>query len=246
MAAVEFRFYEELNDFLAAPLRKRPFAYGSAENATVKHAIEALGVPHTEVELVLVNGVSVGFEHRLAEHDRVSVYPQFEAFDITPLLRVRPAPLRDTRFIADAHLGRLARYLRFLGLDTLYRNAWSDEELVALARAEHRIVLTRDRALLMRREVTHGCFIRATEPLAQLRELAVRLNLDAGGRRASRCMLCNLPLHAVEKAQVEARLAPGTRARHDHFWCCTGCDRVYWRGSHWQRLTDSVGAAVSA
>jgi uncharacterized protein with PIN domain/sulfur carrier protein ThiS len=245
MAAVEFRFYEELNDFLAAPLRKRAFSYDSAENATVKHAIEALGVPHTEVELVLVNGESVGFEHRLAEHDRVSVYPQFEAFDVTPLLRVRPAPLRDTRFIADAHLGRLARYLRFLGHDTLYRNAWSDGELVALARAEHRIVLTRDRALLMRREVTHGCFVRAIEPLTQLRELAARLDLDVRGPRASRCLLCNLPLRSVAKAQVDARLEPGTRARHENFWMCDGCDRVYWRGSHWQRLLDSVCAAVT-
>jgi uncharacterized protein with PIN domain len=246
MAAVEFRFYEELNDFLAAPLRKSTFGYDSAENATVKHAIEALGVPHTEVELILVNGESVGFEHRLADHDRVSVYPQFEAFDVTPLLRVRPAPLRDTRFIADAHLGRLARYLRFLGHDTLYRNAWHDSELVAISCAERRIVLTRDRALLMRRDVTHGCFIRATEPLAQLRELAARLDLDASGTRASRCMLCNLPLHAVDKAEVEARLAPGTRERHDRFWSCSGCDRVYWRGSHWQRLLASVAEAVSA
>jgi hypothetical protein len=246
MAAVEFRFYEELNDFLAAPLRKRTFDYESAQNATVKHAIEALGVPHTEVELILVNGVSVGFGHRLVERDRVSVYPQFEAFDVTPLLRVRAEPLRDTRFIADAHLGRLARYLRFLGYDTLYRNAWQDGELVALARAEHRIVLTRDRALLMRRDVSHGCFVRAIEPLAQLRQVAGRVELDAGGRRASRCMLCNLPLQAVDKAEVQARLPEGTRERQERFWTCTGCDRVYWRGSHWQRLLASVSEAVSA
>jgi uncharacterized protein len=245
MAAVEFRFYEELNDFLPASLRRRAFGYDSADNATVKHAIEALGVPHTEVELVLVNGVSVTFDHRLTEHDRVSVYPQFEAFDVTPLLHVRPAPLRDTRFIADAHLGRLARYLRFLGYDTLYRNAWHDSELVSIARDERRIVLTRDRALLMRREVTHGCFVRATEPLAQLRELVQRLQLAVGPARERRCMLCNLPLQAVDKAKVESRLAAGTRSNHHHFWTCTGCDRIYWRGSHWQRLLARMNGAVS-
>src|SRR5262245_17820524 len=206
MAAAEFRFYEELNDFLPPARRKRSFACDCARDASVKHAIEALGVPHTEVELVLVNGESVAFDRPLRDGDRVSVYPKFEAFDIRTLLKVRERPLRDTRFIADAHLGKLARYLRFLGYDTLYRNAWSDRELVSIACAQQRILLTRDRGALMHRELTHGCYVRDGMPLAQLRALAQRLDLAADATRTSRCMLCNVPLKAVDKSAVEPRL----------------------------------------
>jgi histidine ammonia-lyase len=168
MAVAEFRFYEELNDFLAPARRRRSFEYDCAPHATVKHAVEALGVPHTEIELILVNGESVDFSYRVATGDRISVYPMFEALDVTPLLRVRARPLRTPRFIADAHLGALAKYLRAAGFDALYRNDYHDREVAAIAAAEHRIVLSRDRALLMRKEITHGCFaLRETglEPL---------------------------------------------------------------------------------
>jgi uncharacterized protein with PIN domain len=173
-----FRFYEELNDFLAPALRKRDIEYRCARAATVKNAIEALGVPHTEVELILVNGESVDFSYLMREADRVSVYPKFESFDIRPLLRVREAPLRELRFVADAHLGGLARLLRMLGFDTLYSNTITDEEIRDLAQADGRIVLTRDRELLKRREITHGCFVRALKPSQQLREIVQRLQLD--------------------------------------------------------------------
>lgn len=244
MAAAEFRFYEELNDFLPPARRRVAFSAALAESATVKHAIESLGVPHTEVELVLVDGMSVGFAHRLHGGERVAVYPVFEAFDVSPLVRLREAPLRNTRFIADAHLGRLARTLRFLGFDTAWRNAWGDAELAALAAAEHRIVLTRDRALLMRREVTHGVYLRSEAPLAQLAQLAGRLQLDLAAPRAARCMLDNTPLEAVTEAAVAHRLQAGTRARHAQFWHCPACERVYWRGSHWTRLTAAVDGAI--
>src|ERR1043166_4884896 len=102
MPVARFRFYEELNDFLAPDHRRREFDAPFARAATVKNAIEALGVPHTEVELILVNGRSVDFGHRMREADRVSVYPTFEAFDIAPLLRVREKPLRRTRVISDS------------------------------------------------------------------------------------------------------------------------------------------------
>jgi uncharacterized protein with PIN domain len=240
----EFRFYEELNRFVAPALRKRDFAYAVAPGASVKHAIEALGVPLTEVELILVDGVSVGFDHPLAGGERVAVYPKFEAFDIASLLRVREAPLRSTRFVADAHLGRLARHLRFLGYDTLYHNAWHDRELVERARAEQRIVLTRDRELLKRRDVTHGCYLHATAPLEQLRELVQRLELHAPGAEP-RCLECNGTLEAVPKEAVDHRLPPRTRAAFDAFWRCAGCDRVYWRGSHWQRLRGRLAAALA-
>ena len=172
-----FRFYEELNDFLPAQRRTRDFEAPCARGATTKHMIEALGVPHTEVELIFVNGESVGFDRLLDDGDRVAVYPKFEAFDVTSLLRVRTAPLRVTRFVADAHMGGLAKLLRMAGFDTLYDNGFSDNEIAAIAGREARIVLSRDRDLLKRREITHGCYVRALKPWQQLREIFDRLDL---------------------------------------------------------------------
>lgn len=236
MASVEFRFYEELNDFLPPRLRKRAFAQPIAQAASVKHAIEALGVPHTEVELILVNGDSVGFSYLLSEGDRVSVYPKFEALDITPLLKVRERPLRTPRFIADAHLGGLARYLRLLGFDTLYLNAYDDKELARIAVTEQRIVLTRDRELLKRRAISHGCYIRAVHPQEQLREIVSRLDLRRAAAPVSRCLCCNTRLQPVVKQDIIALLASDTAHHYERFWTCRDCNRIYWQGSHWRRM----------
>jgi hypothetical protein len=141
----EFRFYEELNDFLAPVLRKRAFSYAFNGTPSVKDAIEAIGVPHTEVDLVLVDGKSVDFTRRLAGGERVAVYPVFERLDISQVTRLRARPLRVTRFVLDVHLGKLARYLRLLGFDTCYRNDYDDDAIIGLARGESRIILTRDK-----------------------------------------------------------------------------------------------------
>jgi len=236
MVTATFRFYEELNDFLARPLRRRAFSCACARNATAKHMIEALGVPHTEVELILVNGESVGIEHPLADGDRVAVYPKFEALDIRPLLRVRDAPLRELRFVADAHLGGLAQLLRLAGFDTLYDNHYPDDEIETLAAAEHRIVLTRDRELLKRRSITHGCYVRALKPRAQVHEIFERLDLAASARPFRLCLMCNAPLRPIERAAVRKRVPEGVYERQTRFVTCDVCERVFWEGSHWQRM----------
>lgn len=240
MVTATFRFYEELNDFLAPAQRGRTFASRCARAATTKHMIEALGVPHTEVELVLVNGESVGFERVLAEGDRVAVYPKFETLDITPLLRVRERPLRAVRFVADAHLGGLAHLLRMTGFDTLYDNGFRDDEIERLAQAEQRIVLTRDRELLKRRTITHGCYVRALRSQAQLREVFDRLDLARSAQPFTRCLSCNALLQPVEKAVVQERLPPQVRARHERFSACPGCGRIFWEGTHWRRMRELV------
>ncbi|NTV10817.1 MAG: Mut7-C ubiquitin/RNAse domain-containing protein [Zoogloea sp.] len=236
MLTVTFRFYEELNSFLPPARRQQEFDCGCAADATTKHMIEALGVPHTEVELVLVNGESVGFDRLLQDGDRVAVYPKFEAFDITPLIRVRKAPLRVTRFIADAHLGGLARLLRMTGFDTLYDNHFDDLEIELIAAGDGRVVLTRDRELLKRRTITHGCYVHALKPSRQLAEIFERLDLERSARPLSLCLNCNAPLRAIAKAEVEHRLPPSVQARHEHFSTCDQCGRVFWEGSHWQRM----------
>jgi uncharacterized protein with PIN domain len=244
MAVALFRFYEELNDFLAPARRRRDFALDCAENASVKHAIESVGVPHTEVDLILADGVSVGFGHRVSEGERISVYPVFEAFDVGPVQRLRPAPLRDPRFIADAQLGGLARRLRMLGFDTCYDNGAADRDIRAQAAGEHRIVLTRDRQLLICRDVTHGCYVHALKPDEQLREVVDRLHLSARARPFTRCLCCNAALQEVEKAEVLDRLPPAVARRHTRFRRCPSCERVYWPGDHHRRMSEALVAVL--
>jgi uncharacterized protein with PIN domain/sulfur carrier protein ThiS len=239
MVTATFRFYEELNDFLAPERRRQAFDRPCAQAATVKHMIEALGVPHTEVEMVLVNGESVGFDRMLKEGDRVAVYPKFEAFDVSPLLRVREHPLRvihPMRFVADAHLGGLARLLRMAGFDTLYDNSLDDSEIETIAAQLGRIVLTRDRELLKRRSITHGCYPHMLKPAQQLREIFQRLDLARSARPFTLCLHCNAPLHAIDQALVLDRIPPRARATYEHFSTCDVCQRVFWQGSHWQRM----------
>jgi uncharacterized protein with PIN domain len=245
MVTATFRFYEALNEFLAPEHRRREFACSCARAASAKHMIEALGVPHTEVELILVNGESVGFERPLCDGDRVAVYPKFEALDVTPLLRVRPEPLRGSRFIADAHLGGLAHMLRMAGFDTLYDNGYADAELVDIAQRQRRIILTRDTELLKRRAVTHGCYIHAIKPERQFREISVRLDLHRAMRPFTLCLNCNAPLRTVAKAEICDRLPPRVRETQERFSTCDACGRVFWEGSHWRNMTRVLAEATA-
>lgn len=249
MVTATFRFYEELNDFLPRERRRVGFTVPCARAATTKHMIEALGVPHTEVELILVNGETSGLDRLLEEGDRVAVYPKFETFDVSPLLRIRERPLRRLRFVADAHLGGLARLLRMAGFDTLYDNGYHDDEIVAIAAEQERVVLTRDRELLKRRTVTHGCYLHALKPALQFAELFRRLDLARSARPFSLCLSCNLPLRSVPKAEVLDRLPESVRLQHTEFNTCDHCGRVFWKGSHHKRMAamlEGVTAADSA
>ncbi len=202
--------------------------------------IEALGVPHTEVELILVNGRPVDFSRRLEEGERVSVYPHFGMFDITPLMNLRRPPARGCRFIADAHLGQLAKNLRMLGFDVLYRNDYSDAEIARIAASEDRIVLTRDRDLLIRKEIIHGCYLHAVACDEQLVEVISRFNLAQAARAFSRCLTCNGELHSIDKSRVADRVPQHSRQVYERFFECKGCAQVYWEGSHVDRMRDRV------
>ena len=240
MATAWLRFYEELNDFLPPERRKREFPYHFDRRASIKDVIESLGVPHTEVDLILVNGHSVDFGHIVRDGDRVSVYPVFEGLEIGPVQRLRPAPLREPRFVCDANLGRLAGYLRLLGFDTLYRNDFADAEVAETSAREHRILLTRDRRLLRRRIITHGYFVRAEDPREQAREVVHRFDLSGRARPFTRCVRCNGLLEWVDKEKILDQLEPKTRKYYDHFKRCRACGRIYWQGSHHRRANALV------
>lgn len=235
-ATVSVRVYAELGDLLAPSRRGRAFDAGIGVGTTVKDLVESLGVPHTEIDVILVNGRSVGFAHRLAPGDRVAVYPVFESIDVRPLVRLRPAPLRRTRFVLDVHLGRLARHLRLLGFDSSWRNDAEDAALVATSLDEGRILLTRDRGILKRAALTHAYYVREQDPHRQVGEVLRRFDLYDAVVPFGRCLECNALLEAAAKAEVEQLLPPRTRRDFDEFRRCRGCGRVYWKGSHYDRL----------
>ncbi|HXH04514.1 MAG TPA: Mut7-C RNAse domain-containing protein [Candidatus Competibacteraceae bacterium] len=236
----EFRFYEELNDFLPPERRKQSFIHCFTGTPSVKDQIQALGVPHTEVDLILVNGASVSFGHRLRGGERVAVYPMFERFDIGGLTRLRARPLRAPRFVLDVHLGKLARYLRFLGFDTRYRNDYHDVEIVRIARAERRIVLTRDLGILKHNAVTHGAFLHATNPRQQLAEVLTRFDLWRQVRMFSRCSHCNGLIVRTRRTELAEHLPGAILERYRAFYRCADCGQVYWEGSHYDRMNQWV------
>ncbi|HEV2448553.1 MAG TPA: Mut7-C RNAse domain-containing protein [Candidatus Sulfopaludibacter sp.] len=249
MARAAVRFYAELNDHLAPEDRYRTLDKDFLVPGSLKDFIESCGVPHTEVDLATVNGESSDFSRLVRDGDRVAVYPVFEALDITPVLRLRPRPLREPKFVLDVHLGRLAAYLRMLGLDAFYRNRAGDPELVLISVEQKRILLTRDRGLLMHSAVTHGYWLRQTDSRRQTAEVVRRFDLGRRLRPFTRCMACNELLSAASREEVAARVPPGVVAGHEEFRECPGCRRIYWQGSHYLRMRrwiDQLAAPMGA
>ena len=243
MPCAHFRFYAELNDFLSPQRRFRRFSHSFQGRVSIKDLVESFGVPHTEIDLILVNGVSVDFTCIVQEGDSIAVYPVFESLDIGPILRVRSQPLRTTRFVLDTHLGKLAANLRMLGFDSRYQNNFTDVELALISSHEKRILLTRDRGLLKRSVVTHGYWVRTTTPSQQVVEIVRRFDLIGSFRPFTRCLVCNETVEIVAKAEILDQLLPSLRLNRDDFRRCPRCLRIYWKGSHYQRMRRLVEEA---
>ena len=241
-----FRFYADLNDFLPPERRYVTFTRSFVLTATVKDMIEALGVPHPEVGLILVDGEPARFDHVVRDGERIAVYPSFEALPLPATMPVVRQAASQLRFVLDQHLGRLARYLRLLGFDALYAAECTDEELARISAAEERMILTRDVALLKRGPVVHGYCVRATEPRRQVVEVVRRFGLAGSLFPFSRCMHCNGVLEPAGEQAIAERVPPLARSRHDEFQTCASCGRVYWKGTHYERLSRLVDAVRAA
>jgi uncharacterized protein len=244
MNQAAIRFYAELNDFLSPERKNQTSTYLFGVSGSVKDVIEALGVPHTEVDLILANGQSVDFSYRVRDGDRISVYPVFEAIDITPVERLHATPPREVRFVLDTHLGKLADYLRMLGFDAAYRTDCPDEKLARLSLDEKRILLTRDRGLLKRNVIVRGYFVRATNPQEQLLQVLQRFDMFGAISPFKRCIHCNSLLQPVAKEKIVDRIPPKTKQHYEEFCVCPECDRIYWRGSHYQRMQRFIEAVL--
>ena len=232
---VHVRFYGPLRDFLPPERRGRRFPCQIKGCPAVKDTLEALGVPHVEVDVILINRVSRGFSHQLAEGDIIQVYPTGRAPGADRLIRLSPPPPA-LKFVVDSHLGKLVRHLRLLGFDSCYRKLFPDADIAALAARQRRIVLTRDKGLLKYRCLRWGYWVRSPDPDEQIREVAERFSLRRSARPFSLCVECNGRIEPVRKSEVAGRLPPRTRAFYRRFYRCRRCRRVYWRGSHYAKM----------
>ena len=203
------RFYEELNDLLPVSRRKTSFPCPFEAGSSVADLLDRMGVPPAQVDLVLVDGRSVDLSYEVQDQDRISVYPVFEAFDITPLSRIRSRPLRNPRFAAEGVLRPLAQCLRLLGFDVLHE---ADYDAVACARlaAEDRgrIVLARRAPASAWDSVTHSLRVGESHPLRQTNEVLARLDLFRAVRPFTRCIRCNGLLRVGTVPRVCDQLGP--------------------------------------
>lgn len=239
MPAITIRVYEELNDHLPADKRKKTFAYRAGEGERLADILARLGVPAAEMDLALVNGHPAALSFTPSEGDRVSFYPVFEALDVGGTTKVRLEPLRRPALMADVHLGRLARRLRMMGFDTLYRNDCDDDTLARISLDESRILLTSDRGLAARPELLRVYLVRSADRAGQLKEVVGRFDLPAAAP-FTRCMGCNCVLESVAKETVLDKLPPKVRERHNEFMRCPGCGKVYWKGDHYARMMEMI------
>ena len=231
-----FRFYAELNDFLPPAKKQKTIGCTFDDAPSVKDAIEAQGVPHPEIDLILVNGAPVTFSYKIQNEDHISVYPEFELLDISSVCRLRPRPLREPKFITDRNLGRLVRKMRLLGFDTLYSNAWPPQEIIRLALNEKRIILTRSARFLMNKRISRGYWVRAQEADKQTAEVVQKFDLFTLMKPFSRCSVCNGLIKKVPKEEVIAEIPERTKRYFNTFYRCEGCGRVYWEGTHYQKI----------
>ncbi|MGB2929226.1 MAG: Mut7-C RNAse domain-containing protein [Desulfobacterales bacterium] len=235
-----FRFYEELNDFLPKHRRKTDFEAKFKGKRSIKDMIEALGVPHTEIDLILVNGNSVDFNYILQDEDRVSVYPVFESLNITDVTLLRKIPLRRNKFIADINLGDIVKYMRVLGLDLYYNPLLSTREIIEISKRENRVILTKSRKLLKFKDVSHGIFIRPGTTTEQIRRIIYYLDIKDKIKPFSRCLRCNTLLDIVLKEKILDRIPSKTKEFCDEYVQCQSCDKIYWKGTHFINMKKAV------
>jgi uncharacterized protein with PIN domain len=229
MKTARFVFSPNLVPLLKRDLRVEPVELPFRGPQSAKHLVESLGIPHTEVGQLTANHQDIGLDYIVQNGDRIEVRG----------VKAESLPT-EPRFVLDGHLGRLASHLRMLGLDCLYHNGYKDKELVQISVEGGRILLTRDRLLLMHKVITQGYLLRSLDPTEQLYEVVERYDLFAWVKPFKRCLRCNHPLKAVEKETVLNRLEPLTKKYYHEFKLCPSCNQIYWKGSHYERMLQVI------
>lgn len=235
-----FLFLGELRDFLQGE-KKNDILYSFIGKPSIKDAVEALGVPHTEIDVLMANGESVTFSHCLKNGERIEVYPVSQQVrGPNNIVHLKQSPPGRPKFILDVHLGKLAKKLRLLGFDTIYSNTYTDREIVQRALDENRIILTRDRGLLKIKNVKYGYWIRSQDPNIQIDEISRRFNLFPQIKPFFRCMECNGIIRKIQKQKIIDRLQFKTKKYYNEFYHCEQCDNLYWKGTHYFKMINFI------
>jgi hypothetical protein len=230
-----FSFHGSLAAFL--PKNKQaPITYLFKGTPSIKDAIETIGVPHVEVDVILVNNTPVNFTYLLSPDDQVQIYPKNQFPPGVPLVHLITKFPDFPQFILDVHLGKLARLLRMLGFDALYERNYTDAQIAEIAAAEARIVLTKDVLLLKRKSIEWGYWLRSKHPNEQLLEVLHYFDLQQAIRPFYRCMTCNGCIQRVGKKEVVDLLLPETNKHFEEFYQCSQCHKIYWKGSHYEKM----------
>ncbi len=248
MRQVFVRVFGPLNDFLHPELRKCAHGVRLHTGQSVKDLIESLGIPHVEVAAITVNNRFTGFSTLPAEEDYICVYPEFFSFRLSGKDRLSPPPKRIPRFVLDVHLGKLTRLLRFAGFDSKSDRMWDDQTIALVSADEDRILLTRDRLLLKRSIVRRGYFVRSTDPAMQLKEVARRFQLEETADVFARCTSCNGRLGKIDRDEAAERVPSGVLKTGRAFNRCMKCGKIYWFGTHAERIIQMLeqsGLSVS-
>lgn len=237
------RFCGDLPELLRRAHSDGEVRYPVVRRASIKDVAESLGVPHTEIHgLLLLTSAGapreVGFGHALQPGEVLDISGPGGPVDAMRDGLLRPALPHGLRFVVDENAAGLVPLLRGLGLDTAYDRCWTDERIAEIAEAEGRVVLSRDRALLKRSCIAHGRLVRANLPDDQLREVLALYPIPSEAVRFSRCLRCNVLLRPVEKAAILHRLEPRTKRYYHRFQMCPSCERIYWPGSHQERMLE--------
>ena len=212
---------------------------------SIKHIVESIGIPHTEIGLLTLNGQFTNFSYLVKDKDEVIVHPARPDIDRYSGMFNDGRLVIEPNFILDNHLGKLATYLRILGFDAMYDKDYQDDDLENDAVKFNRILLTRDRQLLMRKNIRFGYLVRSLEPEVQTREVIQRFELTGIIKPFNRCLRCNQKLIIVEKEDILQRLEPKTKKYFHNFRICTECERVYWKGSHYDRMEERIAEIIS-
>lgn len=230
MLCVTVSFAGELRDHLDRATRDGVVRLTLELPAGLRDVVQSLGVPHVECGEVTVNGEAKPWSSNVADGDEISVRARY------PL----GSPRLDPRFLLDDHLGKLARHLRMLGFDADHEVGADDSDLARRSVAEARMLLTRDRGLLMRAVLRDGRFIRSVEPTDQAIEVVRSFALATVVEPLTRCLECNELLSAASREEVADRVPASAAVRHDRFGLCPTCRRVYWEGTHVDDLRERI------